>query len=293
MKAFRVLGILAALLAATIGLVVQASAQSDTVSGAGPQHIDFERGHQKSGGGSSPLVIWHNGTIMPTANVYAIFWGASWPGYTGDKISGMQSFYSGFGGSKYAGTGDEYTGTNGSVTSTVSFGGTFIDGSSAPHNPNTSAILREVASVVPTSKLVSNGFYAVYGDVKGAGGFCAWHSFGTVNGVTIQVAWVPNLDGVSGCDPLDTSGLHSEGLAAIADSSAHELSEARTDPTNGGWYDNGGAEVGDKCNFIYQLPLVTLSNKSQWKIQSEWSNAAYNAGTGYPNSLGQNGCISG
>jgi hypothetical protein len=31
----------------------------------------------------------------------------------------------------------------------------------------------------------------------------------------------------------------------------------------------------------------------QWKIQGEWSNAAYNAGTGYPNSAGQNGCLGG
>ena len=40
-------------------------------------------------------------------------------------------------------------------------------------------------------------------------------------------------------------------------------------------------------------PLVTFSNGTQWKIQGEWSNAAYTAGTGYPNSSGQKGCLSG
>lgn len=293
MKRFLALGTCVALTAGFLPLSISSAAQPIVVSAMGPVHIDYERGHQKSTGGSSPLVTWHNGTVLSTTTVYTVFWGTSWPSYAGDKITGMESFYSGFGGSKYAGTGDEYTGTNGAVTSTVTVGGNYIDGSSAaPRNPNTSAVLSEVARAVPASQLVSNGFYAVYGDAKGAGGFCAWHSYGTVNNVTIQVAWVPNLDGVAGCDPQDTSGLHSEGLAAIADSSAHELSEARTDPTNGGWYDNGGAEVGDKCNFIYQVPLVTLG-KTAWKIQSEWSNQAYNAGTGYPNSVGQKGCISG
>jgi hypothetical protein len=38
---------------------------------------------------------------------------------------------------------------------------------------------------------------------------------------------------------------------------------------------------------------VGFSNGSQWKIQGEWSNAAYLAGTGYPNNSGQKGCLSG
>jgi hypothetical protein len=38
---------------------------------------------------------------------------------------------------------------------------------------------------------------------------------------------------------------------------------------------------------------VTFSNRSQWKIQGEWSNAAYNSGKGYPNSSGQKGCLDG
>ena len=30
-----------------------------------------------------------------------------------------------------------------------------------------------------------------------------------------------------------------------------------------------------------------------WKVQMEWSNAAYNAGTGFANLSGENGCIQG
>jgi len=38
---------------------------------------------------------------------------------------------------------------------------------------------------------------------------------------------------------------------------------------------------------------VTFSNRSQWKIQGEWSNNAFDTNTGYPNRSGQNGCLGG
>jgi hypothetical protein len=75
--------------------------------------------------------------------------------------------------------------------------------------------------------------------------------------------------------------------------SGHELSEARTDPTSGGWYDASGEENGDKCAWTVGAPYVTFSNGTIWKIQGLWSNAAYNSGTGYPNSRGQDGCLNG
>jgi len=87
--------------------------------------------------------------------------------------------------------------------------------------------------------------------------------------------------------------VHSQGLAALANVSAHELSEARTDPSNGGWYDSSGAENGDKCSWTFNVPFVTFSNGSTWKVQGEWSNNAYTSGTGYPNNSGQNGCLDG
>jgi hypothetical protein len=66
---------------------------------------------------------------------------------------------------------------------------------------------------------------------------------------------------------------------------------SRTDPAGTGWFDASGEENGDKCAWTFNVPLVTFTNRSQWKVQGEWSNAAYNAGTGYPNSSGQKGCL--
>ena len=75
---------------------------------------------------------------------------------------------------------------------------------------------------------------------------------------------------------------------------AHELEETTTDPdVSAGWFDSKGAENADKCAWTFGAPLVTFSNNTKWKIQGEWSNAAYTAGTGYPNSSGQKGCLAG
>lgn len=243
----------------------------------------------------SPNMTYHGGVIMPSTVAKAIFWGTSWGTYTGDKITGMDSWYLGFGGSNYAATSDEYTGSNGQVGASLNYQGSVVDTSASTGGGSTSAILAEVCKQIKSPDLSGNGYYPVYTDTpRGNAGYCAWHSVGTCGGVRVQFAFFFKLDGDAGCDPQDSSGLHSQGLAAIANVSGHELSEARTDPASpGAWYDSQGAENGDKCAWTFNVPSVTLSNGSKWKIQGEWSNAAYTAGTGYPNSSGQKGCLDG
>ena len=240
-------------------------------------------------------MTYHGGKIMPTANTKAIFWGTSWNTYTGDKITGMDSWYTGFSTSNSAKTSDEYTGTNGQVGAMTTHEGHVIDSSASTGGNNTTTILNEVCKVITSPDPTGNGYYAVYTDTpRGGAQYCAWHSAGSCNGIPVQFAFFFKLDGDAGCDPQDTSGLHSQGLAALANVSGHELSEARSDPASpGAWYDSSGAENGDKCAWTFGAPLVTFYDGSQWKIQGEWSNAAYTAGTGYPNSSGQKGCLSG
>src|SRR5947209_5735374 len=109
----------------------------DTIGGQGAHEppmlgIHYAKG-QGGGGSGSPDMTWHNGTIMPTAFTEAIFWGASWgnASFVGDKITGLDSWYSGFGGSHYAATSNEFSGSNGQVTSTVSYAGHIVDTSAA------------------------------------------------------------------------------------------------------------------------------------------------------------------
>jgi hypothetical protein len=241
-------------------------------------------------------MTYHGGKILPTVDTRSILWGTSWSNYSGDKISGLDSWYQGFSDSNYAKTSDEYTGTNGQVGASTNYGGHVIDPTASAGGGSTSVILAEVCKLFPSGDPSGNGYYAVYSDTKrGKATYCAYHSAGTCGAQPVQFAFFFNLDGDSGCDPQDTQSGHSQGLAALANVSGHELSEARTDPANpGAWYDASGQENGDKCAWTFNVPLITFSsNGTQWKIQGEWSNAAYNAGTGYPNSSGQNGCLDG
>jgi hypothetical protein len=243
---------------------------------------------------NNPNMSYHGGKIMTTANTMAIYWGTSWSTDTSDKIPGMDLWYSGFSGSNYAKTSDEYSGSNGQVGPTISHAGHVIDPTAAGGS-STSTILAEVCKVVTNPDSSGNGYYAVYSDQKrGNAQFCAYHSAGTCGGTPVQFAFFFNLDGDAGCDPQDGSGLHSQGLAALANVSGHELSEARSDPSNpGAWYDSSGQENGDKCAWTFNVPLVPFTNGTQWKIQGEWSNSAYSSGTGYPNRSGQRGCLDG
>jgi hypothetical protein len=281
-----------------VGMTVVAAASSSWAS-AGTSGMNGMRVKGAHAGGSargrSPLMTNHGGKIMPTAVTKAIFWGTSWGTYTGDKITGLDSFYTGFSNSNYAKTSDEYSGTNGPVGASTASQGHVIDTTAAAGGGNSSAILAEVVKVITAPDPSGNGYYPVYTDIpRGNAGYCAWHWYGTDRGVTVQFAFFFKLDGDPGCDPGDTSGLHSQGLAALANVSAHELSEARTDPASpGAWYDSSGNENGDKCAWTFNVPLVKFSDGNQWKVQGEWGNAAYTAGTGYPNSSGQRGCLDG
>jgi len=271
----------------------QAASGEQGLHGA-PEHLQYAKGsHGHGGGGGSPLMTSHGGTVLTTNKTQAIFWGTSWSSYTGDKITGLDSFFSGFGGSVYARASTEYSGTNGQVTSSSSYLGHTLDTTAAP-----SRALTTTSAVAEGCKITGNNpdasaLYLIYTDT-GAGNvnYCAWHSWGTCsNGAAIQVAYMPNIDGIPGCDPGANTAGHSQGLTAVANVTAHELSETITDPRGAGWFDSSGAENGDKCAWSFNGTTQTFSNNTRWYLQGEWSNAAYTAGTGYANLSGQHGCL--
>lgn len=294
------LSLLAAGAACAFAMVPVALAQ-DAQDGHGKREptmlgIHWARGAARpasTGAGTSPNMTFHGGTIMTSVVVESIFWGTSWSTDTSDKKTGIDTFYKGLGSSNYDGTNTEYVGNNGQVGTGIAYAASYVDTSAAPSRaPKTSAILSEVCKVIPNP--VANGYYPVYTDQpRGHAGYCAWHSWGSCRGVNIQFAFFFKLDGDAGCDPQDSSNLHSQGLAALANVSGHEISEAQTDPRGDGWFDGSGSENADKCAWSFGTPLLTLTNGSQWKLQGNWSNAAYNNGMGYPNRSGQKGCLDG
>lgn len=248
---------------------------------------------------TSPDMTYHGGPILPSVTTKAIFWGSSWPTYTGDEISGLDKWYkyvgtsAGGSGSSYEATVNEYNDTSGKyVTTGITYQGHVTDGTSVPKRVGTSAVLAEVCKEVPSP--VANAYYPVYIDRgRGHAGYCAYHSWGSCNGTPVEFGFFFKLDGDPGCDPQSTVSGESQGLQAIANVSGHELSETRSDPKGNAWYDSSGAENGDKCAWTFGGPFVTFLDGTHWKIQGNWSNYDFDHSSGYRNSSGEDGCADG
>jgi hypothetical protein len=236
------------------------------------------------------LLLWHNGPVMHSTTVVPVFWGSNWNNSTfrGDKVTGLDYWYSHVGGTPYLHTNSEYYDGSGNVNTTgVSKSGDLTDYTATPPGaPSTSQVLAEVSKVT-NGHPVANAYYPVYSDRgRGNAGYCAWHSSGTINGIRVQFGFFFNLAGDPGCDPQAPTNLgHSQGLSALANVSGHELSEMLTDPQLNAWYDRQCSENSDKCAWTFN-GLVTIGTQN-WKIQGNWSNAAANARSGYANV----GCI--
>jgi hypothetical protein len=262
------------------------------MSGVVPARGEAGNGHGHGGGGSSPNLTWHGGPVQSNGStVIPIFWGTSWNGTSSVlKINYLTDFYQGVGGSGYMQSNTEYNGTTSAkVSASVSWGGSFTDPTAAPSRaPSTATILGEVAKMTGNNP-VPGAYYPVYIDRgRGSAGYCAWHSAGTVSNIGVQFGFFFNLDGDSGCDPQDTQTGNPPGVAALGNVTGHELSEMVTDPLLNAWYDSQGAENADKCAWTFDSGYLANFGGHSWKIQGNWSNAAYTAKTGYANG----GCIS-
>ena len=244
---------------------------------------------------AAALLVYQGGTVLHGAKAEAIFWGPEWASATfaGDKIKGIDSLLGGLGGSGYAHTATEYYDRVGYVTSSLTYLGHVIDQSAAPATPpDVYGVIAEGCKITK-NRPDKNALYLVYTSTAAVNvNYCAWHTWGTCSGgAPIQVAYMPNLDSTTACYVDDSTTGHSVGLSAVANVTAHELMETITDPRWLGWRDQSGSENGDKCSWVYPPVLSTLSNGTQWKLQMEWSNAAYKAGNGLPNLSGQKGCV--
>ncbi len=277
------------------GMALAVGVLCGAVAKAAPPEVQknglaYAKGHTAGHGpGSRVLLAYHNGGVMTTgATIKAIFWG-NWSS-PGDKISGIDTLYGGIGNTPYLRSNTEYTQSGGAhVSAAVAYQGSYGDPAATPSkDPGTSAVLAEVTRALAASGTIptQNGYYPVYTDIpRGNAGYCAWHSWGSIGATPVQFAFFFKLDGDAGCDPGGDGTTHTQGLRAIANVSGHELSEALTDPRGAGWFDRQGAENADKCAWTFG-GNVSIGGQS-WKIQGNFSNAAYQGRSGYDGA----GCI--
>jgi hypothetical protein len=246
-----------------------------------------------AGAATSPCIgsnlQYFGGPVLQTANTYAIRWGKKQRSNNipDDFATALPLFLEGFGGSSYSCTLYQFM-----PASTMALGSfdttTVTDKSASPgRSPSTRTIVKEVCKYIKKGRLPldpidpvnsSGGVYFVFTtNFPRNLGFCGWHDYGTCQGSSIAVSYVPNTTGViPGCDPDNSFGAngYSQGTRSILNIVAHELSEAATDPDFTGWWDpNDSCEIGDKCAWQFDA-TVTLANNSTWEIQDEWSNSA-------------------
>ena len=223
---------------------------------------------------TNPL-LYGGGRVLSSSETYAIWWGPK-DNFPSDAEAKLPLLLGGLDGSRYLGIASQYMEPT-PTTPASTFEGSLFDGSAPPsHSPSVGTIVTEVASVLAHNSVIpaSNGIYIVYTSNFPHLSYCAYHAAGVINGVTVQVAYVPNAAGVAGCDPgnLFNSNSYSQGTRSMADSTAHEFMEATTDPVPyTGWADKNAQEIGDKCNFVY-ASTVTLKPGNTWQLQEEWSN---------------------
>lgn len=263
----RVLG----LVLAVVALMVVATAPASAHSRHRPNSLRFKGAPKAKSAGN---LIDFGGQITPASHTYAIFWGPA-PAWSSDVVPGIDTLFSGFGGSNLLGIAQQYM-RNTPISS--AYQGHVLDPSTPPKRASPATLAAEVQKEYG-SKLDPHGIYFVYtSNFPNGGGFCAWHSFATVNGQNVALAYMPNTSGVAGCDPGNLYGVTgSEGLRSLANVASHEFMEAVTDtwPGSGSyaWVDSAKSEIGDKCAWQFTGP-VTLSNRSRWQLQEEWSNRA-------------------
>jgi hypothetical protein len=226
------------------------------------------RGH----GSGAPNLIDHGGPVLSTPHVYSIFWGSFSPS---DLQVGLAGFFGGFGGSSYSNILTQYLHNAPNPSSTYLEFGTDMTSSPPSRSPSVSTIVNEACKFIVGTPDPDGVYFVITSNFPKSANFCAWHSAGTCNGVTIPVVYLPNTSGIAGYDPgnLFSANSYSEGTRSMANIAAHELSEVITDPQLNAWFDSGGQEIGDKCAWQFQS-AVTLRNGSKWQLQEEWSNAA-------------------
>jgi hypothetical protein len=242
-------------------------------------------------GTSGNGIFYHGGAvILGTTHVYFIWYG-NWSSNTATTI--LPDWASNVGGSAYyAINATYYDGANNHVANSVTYGGAVFDNYSLGTSIDDNAIFTIVSTAIANGSLPAdaNGVYFVLTspDVAETSGFCTsfcgWHSWGTFNGVLSQYSFVGNTlacpggcEGSPGNEPNGNEGA--DGMASIM---THELDESVTDPHGDAWYDAGGNEVGDLCNFQFGGKLYRTANGSianlhlgsrYFLLQEDWVNA--------------------
>jgi hypothetical protein len=215
-------------------------------------------------------VNYHGGPLLANVTVVPIFWGAD----TRFQTS-LTAFYANITNSVFLDWMVEYDTPAQAIGRGRGLPGV-VDANAPLGHLSDFDVQNEIARLIDNHTVPApdrNTLYAVHfapGVIIGDSGFvscqqfCAYHSV-FQHGTNVYYSIVPDQGGQC-ANVCDVDGNQEHGTTSTA---AHELAEAITDPdTRGGWYTDGGQEIGDLCT-----DSVTVDGLV---VQLEWSNTQNN-----------------
>lgn len=276
-------------LIAGLGTVAQAAGELATDRAIRKVVAPSQNAGGKQGGGGSTGITYHGGPVMTNGiTIYPIWYGT----WTDANKTLLNQFMSTIGGTSYFNINSTYKdGAGNAVKNIVTLGASTADSAYSLGKSLSDAQIGSLVSTAITSNALpndANGFYLVLtaSDVTANSGFlskyCGWHSFQTVSSTAIKYSFVgdPSAN-LKACSGQTISPNNNVAMDAVISIIAHELEEAATDPQMNGYYDNSGAENGDKCAWKFgttsKLPSGAKYNMSfggyNYYIQQNWVNA--------------------
>jgi len=263
-------------------------------------------------------VTYHNGDVMQTVTVYAIYWGPGTHAIPSSYQELIDSFFADVSGSSFYNILTQYYegSPHSYIRNIAAFGGSWADTANPyPHagtgaDPLGDADIRgevrraidangwpngglDVAFFVFTAKGIEScvGSSCTIGTAHPV--YCAYHwAFSGPSEPIIYANMPYNGTWSSGfrysCGNLNPSPNDDPDADEEISTASHELFEAVSDPLGGGWYDSDGDEIGDKCAYVYGTVAADGSNVTlnghPYIVQKEWSNAVSHCALKYGSS---------
>jgi hypothetical protein len=221
---------------------------------------------------ATPKLVYRNGPLISSGEIFTIFWGTSWQQ---EPLAGilaqMNQFFDFVLTSSLMDQLSEYSVAGHSIGHGTRTGSIALTTPEPPASVTDQAIQQllqdEISSNAAFPQPSPNTLYFVFlpsGTTVVQGGssscqqFCGYHD--AIGDQTFYAVMpFPDCAGCLGGVPQ---------LDALTSTSSHELCEAITDPIPGqGWYDDANGEIGDICAW-------KSKKLGKFAVQLEWSNQA-------------------
>lgn len=289
--------------AASAAASAHSAATSHVRNGAIQYMAPFHR-HRAHGASSTAPLAYNGGTsdgsaglvgVETAPKVYLVLWGSQWStsGDPSGEANLVESFLGNVGGSNWNGIVTQYC--QGVATGSIScngagtpagnpshvFGGVWNDTSRLPKHISQSSLASEAVAAAAhfgnttTASNASVQYVIATPTGHNAQGFgsqyCAYHSSASSSYGDVAYTNLPYITDAGASCGANFNGLGADAGITIVE--GHEFAETETDQfPNGGWLDNSGSEIGDKCAWNAATSDQNIGGTS-YPVQPLWSNA--------------------